>query len=163
MGVSRMKIIILLLILILLSGCGIYNLNNFVLPDDIEFLAVVESLNTPYKISEYMVENFTYKLSPFIAKTPYELWKIGEGDCNDFSTWGVFIADYHGYETWQVEIHLKNTLMTHFIAVYNEGSYSFTDNQYYYSGYNTFEEIVIESCKNIGYELSYYKKHEVGK
>jgi len=74
-----MKIIILLLTLILLSGC-VYNLNLFTLPDDIEFLAVVESLNTPYKISEYMVIHFTYKLSPFIAKTPYELWKIGEGD-----------------------------------------------------------------------------------
>lgn len=45
------KILVLMLITtLLLSGCGTFNLNEFVMPDDVEFLATIESLNTPEKI-----------------------------------------------------------------------------------------------------------------
>jgi len=155
-----MKIILILILCLLLTGCSfIYNLTNFVMPDDLEFLAVVETLDTPKKISDYMIENFTYEFH-LSAISPYVLWQTEKGDCNDFSTFGAFIADYHGYETYQIKIYLKNTLMTHCIAVYNEGRYSFTDNQYYYYGYDTFEEIVKESCKHVGYEYISYEVKE---
>ena len=49
------KIILIIIVLILLTGCNeIYNLSNFILPDDAEFLALVEELDTPYKIGQYM-------------------------------------------------------------------------------------------------------------
>jgi len=151
------KIILLLIALILLSGCGIYNLNGFILPDDIEFLAVVESLNTPYKISEYMIENFTYEFHPS-AISPYVLWQTEKGDCNDFATFATFIANWHEIETYQMEIKLKNSLYTHWLAVYVEGDYSFTDNQFYFYGYKTFREIVEKSCNdNICREWVSYK------
>ena len=156
-----MKVILILILCILLTGCSfVYNLSNFVMPDDLEFLEVVETLDTPEKISDYMIENFTYELHPTYAISPYVLWQTKKGDCNDFSTFGVFIADYHGYETYQIKINLKNTLYCHYIAVYNEGLWSFTDNQYYYYGYDTFEEIVKESCRHIGYDYTSYEVKE---
>jgi len=152
------KIALLIIALMLLSGCGIYNLANFVLPDDLEFIAVVESLNTPEKISEYMQENFEYEYHPYNALSPYRLWKTKKGDCNDFSIFGTFVANYHGYETYQIEIKLKNSLYTHWLAVYVEGDYSFTDNQFYFYGYETFKEMVEKSCQdNICREWTSYK------
>ena len=152
------KIIILLIALILLAGCGIYNLNGFITPDDAEFLAVVESLNTPKKISEYMLENFEYEFQPTYAISPYLLWQTEKGDCNDFATFATFIANWHDYETYQIEIKLKNSLYTHWLAIYVEGDYSFTDNQFYFYGYKTFREIVEKSCNdNICQEWTSYK------
>jgi len=157
------KIALLIIAVILLSGCGIYNLSNFVVPDDLEFLAVIESLNTPYKISEYMVENFEYEYQSLKALNPYQLWKTKKGDCNDFATFATFIANYHDYETYQIEIKLKNSLYTHWLAVYMEGDYSFTDNQFYFYGYETFREIVEKSCQdNICYEWTSYKVFDYG-
>ena len=125
-------ILILLTSIILLSGCGIYNLNCFTLPDDIEFLALIQELNTPKKICQYMADNFTYEAHAFYAPSPYTLWKTGRGDCNDFATFGIFIANYHDYETYLAKIYYKNTNYQHILAVYKEnGYYTFSDNQYY--------------------------------
>jgi len=154
------KLILIILLTILLSGCGLYNLNWFTLPDDTEFLTVIESLDTPKKISDYMQGNFTYELHPFKAVDPYNLWITGKGDCNDFSTFGTFMANYHGYKTYQIKMYLQNTLYIHFLGVYVEGNYSFTSNQYYYCDFNTFREIVEENCKHIAYECKSYKVYD---
>lgn len=141
-----MKRIILLLILILISlvpGCGIYSLSNFIIPDDAEFLALVIELDTPEKIANYMLENFTYEAHKIYAPDPYILWKTKKGDCNDFCAFGMFVANYHDYETYRIEIFFANTIIKHYIAVYNESIwYSITNNQYYNFGFNNFGEIV---------------------
>jgi len=134
-------ILILFLINILLSGCGLYNLNNFIIPDDLEFISLIQELNTPQKIGDYMLENFTYEFHDLYILDPYSLWKLKKGDCNDFVTFGTFIADYHGYTTYQLGIYYKN--FKHRIAIYLENNYySITNNQYYYSDFYTFREIV---------------------
>lgn len=135
-------LIFFILFTLFLSGCGLYNLNYFVLPNDAEFLALVQELDTPEKIGNYMLDNFTYKLHILNILTPYQLYITKKGDCNDFATFGIFIADYHGYETYQIKI-FNETSLRHYIAVYKEYSnYSITDNQYYFSGFRTFKEIV---------------------
>jgi len=141
------KIILLVIILIFLTGCNIYDLNYFVMPDDIEFLALVEELDTPEKIGEYMLENFTLKLHNFYTPDPYTLWKIKEGDCNDFATFGIFIANWHGYETYLIKIFYSDTSMKHAIAVYVEDDgLSITDLRVYFNNggfyFDTFREIV---------------------
>lgn len=153
------RILLFIIILILLSGCGIFNLNYFVMPDDLEFLLVIDGLNTPKKISDYMQENFTYEKHYFKTLSPYELFLYKKGDCDNFSTFGIFAANYHDYETYQIEIELKNTLCTHWVGVYVEGNYSFTDNQYYYPNFDTSREIVEESSKHINYEWVSYKMY----
>ena len=79
-------LILLILLIALTTGCGIYNLSYFTVPDDIEFIQVFESLRTPQEISDHMMNNFTYELHGLYAPDPYTLWKTGQGDCNDMST-----------------------------------------------------------------------------
>jgi len=143
-------LIIGMLSIIFLTDCsGIFNLNGWVCPDDLEFITLIEELDTPQKISDYMKENFVYEAHAIYAPNPYTLWEIKKGDCNDFATFGVFVANYHGYETYLIKILYDNTFKKHWIAVYveEEDKMSFTDNQYYslYFGktyFNTFKEIV---------------------
>lgn len=134
-----MKTLLVLFVIsaIFLSGCSVFNLNNFILPNDTEFIALVEELDTPQKIGDYMLDNFTYEFHNLYAPDPYSLWELKKGDCNDFVTFGIFVANYHGYKTYQIEI-FNNTAINHWIAVYVENNgFSITDNQYYFSGYPT--------------------------
>lgn len=127
--------ILFLILVIFLSSCG-------TTPDNGEFIACISELNTPEKIGDYMLENFEYEIHDWYTLSPYELWKTKKGDCDDFSAFGVFVADYHGYETWQIKIY-DNTWYKHYVAVYNEDMwYSITDNRNYYFGFDTFREIV---------------------
>jgi len=146
-------LIISILSIIFLTSCGIFNLSSFVIPDNLYFMTEIGELDTPRKISDYMLDKFTYQKHTFYAPSPYQLWLTKNGDCNDFATFGIFVADYHGYETYQIEIFYKGTSGGHLIAVYveEEDKMSFTDNQYYFNYYghwfNTFREIVEFDCK----------------
>jgi hypothetical protein len=157
------RVIILLLLTILLSGCGFYNLSNFILPDDLEFIKVVEELDTPQRICNYMKDNFIYELHSLYAPDPYTLWKNKKGDCNDFSTFGVFIANYHNYEVYQIKICFNNYALYHEIAVYIEnGKYNYSSNQTYRSiQANSFQE-VMEDYDNwdYRYEVKNYKVYD---
>jgi len=142
------KIILLIIILIFLTaGCGLYNLDNFILPDDSEFLALIEELNTPKKICKYMEDNFSIKLNISKPLNPYQLFLIKKGDCDDFSNFAVFFANYYG-ETYQIKIYHKTAFLRHFIAVYKEdGKYNFSEGQcYIFREATNFEEIVEYDC-----------------
>lgn len=157
------RIFTLSIIVLLLSGCGLYNLSNFTLPNDLEFLAVVNELDTPEKICSYMEENFTYEYHSLYAFDPYILWKIKKGDCNDFATFGTFIANHHGYEVYQVFIYFKKTLVSHIIAVYVEnGKYNYSSNtQYLPINFSTFKEVVEHYDKfDYTYEVKNYKVYD---
>ena len=141
------KIILLFVILVFLTtGCVRFNPDDYVIPDDGGFITVINSLYTPEEISNYMLENFTYEIHDFTVQTPYELYLSKKGDCDEFSAFGVFVANYQGYITYQIEI-FDNTFYQHFIAVYDENVWlSITDNQYYYFGFSDFEEAVDYVC-----------------
>lgn len=141
------KLLILIILISLTAGCGIYDLNFFVMPDDLEFLALVKELDTPQKIVQYMSDNFEYEAHALWTPTPYIIWQTKKVDCNDFVTFAIFIANYHNYETYQIEIFWKNTIDRHMLAVYKEDKYSFSDCEIYCSArYNTFLEIVEYDC-----------------
>ncbi|GAJ14905.1 unnamed protein product, partial [marine sediment metagenome] len=107
---KKALLIIFILSIIFLAGCsGIFNLNGWIWPDDLEFMALIEELDTPQKISDYMRENFIYKANVIYAPDPYTLWKTGEGDCNDLETFARFVANWHGYETYQIKIYYSGT------------------------------------------------------
>jgi len=140
--------ILLILSILLLSGCSsIYNLNNFVLSDDAEFLALIQELSTPQKICQYMADNFTYEAHLGKPLDPYQLYLLKKGDCDDFTNFNRYFSNYHGYVTYQISIYYEN-YNGHCITIYKEnGSYNFSDNQYYFSvNYNTFIEIVELDC-----------------
>lgn len=130
----------------MIVGCARFIPGDYVVPDDGGFITIIASLYNPEEISQYMLANFTYEAHDFIVQTPYELYISKKGDCDDFSAFGVFIANYHDYETWQIEI-FDNTFYQHYVAVYNENVWlSITDNQYYYFGFSGFEEAVDYVC-----------------
>lgn len=159
------KIILLIIILVFLTGCGIFNLDGWVWPDDPEFLALIQELDTPYKISQYMRNNFTIEVHYYYAPNPYTLWKTGKGDCNDFATFGIFIANYHGYETYQIHIITQGDKESHFVAVYVENTLSYTDGMYYLKGFASFKEIAFNSICNLSKYIVYdywNNKLEVG-
>ncbi|MCK4690147.1 MAG: hypothetical protein KAT41_07625 [Candidatus Marinimicrobia bacterium] len=157
------KISLLIIALIFLSGCGIYNLANFVVPDDLEFLAVIEDLNTPEKICEYMQENFEYGLSLWIAYSPYQMWLLNTqnktGDCNDYSCFAVFVANWHGYETYQMNITYENYSIRHLLAIFVENDkYNYSSDAYYYPiQVNTFREIIEHHCNTFNTGWRSYK------
>jgi len=160
------KIILISIILIFLTGCGMYNLNNFVVPDDSEFLSLIEELDTPKEICQYMLDNFEIEEHPFNVLTPYQLYKNKAGDCNDFSSFAVFMADYHGYETYQILIkfypYVFGYSVGHTIGVFKEeGGYSISEGRYYIGGFgrykDTFNEIVDFNYQE-GWE--YYKVYD---
>ena len=155
-------IIILFLGLVLLTGCGIFNLSGFVMPDDLEFLAVIESVNTPKKICNYMEGNFEWELH-VLNYSPYQMWlantRTKAGDCNDMSCWAIFAANWHGYETYQIWVFFKGAIVSHLLGVFVEnGKYTYSNNQYYHPIYvDNFSDIVEHYFNGIEKELSHYK------
>lgn len=137
--------VLVILLILVLTGCGMVNLSGWIYPDDQEFMAMVEELDTPQKIADYMEEDFTYEMHPFYTPDPYILWKTKKGDCNDFSTFAVFVAHYHKYETYQIKLQGKG-FNVHWLAVYLEnGQYSYSNStHYYYIQVNKFKYIVMD-------------------
>jgi len=157
------KIILFLILTIFLSGCSVFNLNDFVLPNDIEFISCIKMLDTPEKICSYMKENFTRKNNLFYNPDPYELWLCQEGDCNDLATFAMFVANFHGYETYQIQISFKGTFIKHVLAVYLEdGKYTYSNFKAYYPLYVlNFNDIVTDYFStNFEYELRSYKVYD---
>jgi hypothetical protein len=148
--------------LIGLTGCGIINPSELVLPDDIEFIELVEKLDTPLKTVIYLSENITPKANKYTSVTPYELYINKFGDCNDFATFGMFCANYHGYNTYEIIIYFLNSSLKHAIAVYEEyGGYTFSDINYYRDDpFNSFLDIVnadIEHLNSFFIDENHYK------
>jgi len=146
------KIILLSIILIFLTGCGgIYNQGNFVLPNDIEFLNLIEELNTPEKTCKYMEDNFEYE-NNLVTLTPYQLLLIKKGNCDDFSNFATFFPNYNGYEIYQILIEFlfyeheddNGDEKYHMIGVFKEGDYyNISENMHYVECFcESFEDIM---------------------
>jgi len=135
-------VIIFLILAIFLTDCnggGIVTPSTTTVPEnggmdeyDPIFVNLLEELDTPKKICDYMEENFTYKNHDG-KWTPYELYLSEWGDCGDFATFGCYFAHYHGYETYFIRAWYSDDL-SHGIAVYvyENGHYEFSSNTEYF-------------------------------
>ena len=152
-------LILIFILTIFLSGCGVFSLSNFVLPDDIDFIKTIEINDTPQKICCYVKENFTYKENLFYNPSPYELWLNPEGDCNDFVTYALFGANYHNYPTWQMFIYFKGTFIKHILGIFLEdGKYTYLNIKAYCPiCASSFKDVVSHYFINHELELNYYK------
>jgi len=152
------KVFIALLIIMFLSGCGIYNLDNFTIPNDIQFLECVAGLDTVPLIAQYMEDNFTYKIRPYNTLSPYGMWKIREGDCTDYGAFGVFAARYNGIEAYQVLIYYSDGTLNHINAVYKvEDYWVLTDSWVYHEKFLSINEAIIWHSNYSGRVLKKYK------
>lgn len=143
------------------AGCGtsIFNLSNFIIPNDEEFLKTINELDTPQKICDYMTENFQFEPTLWECYSPYQIWLLNTqnkvGDCNDYACFAVFVANWHGYETYQIRVFFKYIKYSHFLAVYVE------DGKYNYSSSWKYRPIGVDSFKEVVDD--YYYGNEISK
>ena len=160
----NMKTLLVLFVIsiILSSGCGAFNPNDIILPDDLEFIQTVKILNTPEKISNYMQDNFAYKENFYSDPDPYVLWLSREGDCDDMSTFATTCATYHGIPVYQIHLYFKGICICHSLAVYLENDkYTYSSNQNYFPVYvSSFDDIVLDYFKSDGREIIYYNIYD---
>ena len=146
----------LIMCLIVCTGCKILNISDWVAPDDLDFIILVDELNTPEKISDYMMDNFKYGFVKGLI-TPYELYLTKVGNCNDFAYFGRWIAHYHDYSTYWIRIFFTTGTSRHIIQIYVEGEYNYSTNQKYCPiQADTFRGCVLDY-------ILYYSKKELEK
>ena len=159
-----MKYLILLLVLALMtSGCGLFNISGFVMPDDLEFYELVMSLDTPQKIDAWLTKYCSYKESPYHSLSPYEFWKLKEGDCNDFADFAEWVAHLHGIKTYTVLLLLKDTWFSHVLTIYVEnGLYNYQNVKSYRTiqADNFFEVVDHWQSTEKNYSCNYYKIYD---
>jgi len=118
-----------------LPGVGLYQ-------DDSEFINLVKTLNSPFKIVKYMEKNFNYKELDG-PHSPYQTYLSKEGDCADHAVFACAIANYHGYESFFVGMGWTSGV-GHAITVYDMGDYYIYSNVDVYidQRFNSIEECV---------------------
>jgi len=146
--------IILAILIVLLLGCKMFNVNEWTTPQDIEFTQLISEYDTPKKICQYM-QNFEWNIS-IHTYSPYEMYLANlenwndTGDCDDFAAFGMYVANLHGYTTYRIQFWCKTwwnnipVLLPHVMTVYVENDkYTYSSNSHYFPLYtDSFEAII---------------------
>lgn len=138
-----------------LPGVGLYQ-------DDPEFVNVVNALDSPKKICQYMEDNFNYKVLDG-PHSPYQTYLSKEGDCADHAVFACAIANFHGYECFFIGMRWTSGT-EHANTVYNMGGYYTYSNNWVYYGqrFNSIEECVNHCASTyIGYIEGNLSSYEV--
>jgi len=143
--------LVLIIAVLFLTGCStIFDLTDWTAPNDLEFLQVTASLDTPLKIEAYGKANFEYKANYFLTPDPYEFWKAKKGDCNDFETWQRYTGNTHNFETYRIIVWFKFQLVKHAMAIFVEYG------RYNYFNVKSYKEIYVDTFKKVA---EHYKLH----
>ena len=149
----------ILIIVLLLSGCEVNLKVPYLHPiifdlchwssSNSSFVSCINNLKTPEQICQYMEDHFTYKSPVVFGKSPYDMWKNTYGDCRDYSCFGSYVAQKHGYTAYDMYMNLS--VGSHINGIYKEGSsYSYSNCYGYRSGFSSFQAIVNDYCKRQG-------------
>jgi len=116
-----------------------------------EFQETVISLDTPEKLSSWMVENIigesTYEhekeTGVIYTPLPDEVYEIKRGNCRAFAVFACYILQYHGYEAKMLGIKVdSDESMNHVVCAYAHDSLLYAINNGWIEGpYHTYEEI----------------------
>ena len=152
-------LIISLLCVGLLSGCvlKVPYLHPFIFDlcrwssSDSAFNNCINNLKTPEQICQYMQDNFEYYYT-LIGKSPYYMWREEWGDCRDYSCFGRYVAQRHGYTAYDMYLNLYvpgTGRASHVMGIYREGSsWSYSDTSAYRSGFSSFQAIVNDYARD---------------
>jgi len=117
---------------------------------DTAFNNCISNLKTPEQICQYMKDNFTGKIPMLFGKSPYKMWTKEVGDCRDFSCFGRYVAQQHGYTAYDLYMLINVPGIgraSHINGVYREGSsWSYSNCYKYNSGFSSFQAIVNDYC-----------------
>jgi hypothetical protein len=132
----------------------------FVMPDDLDFIYTIDSLDNPEKIGNYMINNFIYDLNyRNRILSPYSLWKIKKGVCGDFATFSHFVANYHSIKSYFVLVFFYEIIDGHAITIFKENSlYSYSSNlEYFNIKVSSIEEVISHLDNCTPYKIKGYK------
>ena len=170
---KKTLLIISILSIIFLTGCGLFNVNGWICPDDDqEFIELINSLDTPEKICEYM-ESFKWNIS-LHTYSPYQMYLANlkdyndTGDCDDFAAFATWVARYHGYEVYRIYLWGKFTgfyglplILPHVMGVFVEdGKYTYSNNQYYCPLFADSFKDIIADYESRNYEVISFKVYD---
>ncbi len=81
------------------TGPYIPSIGNADLLSATNFSAVIESLDTPQKATEYADARFIFTYHDgCISYPPEEFFRNGKGDCKDYATFLSYVLAHHGYD-----------------------------------------------------------------
>ena len=151
-------LVIALLCVGLLSGCGgsadmyVFDLSQCLYSAMFSQWAEnnLDTLNTPYKIGNYMAVNFDYEAHPYNTQSPWQTWDSEKADCNDASEFFTYACLVHNIgRNYQypkgLQIYLTRTdKKGHTLGLYWDGSYWDYTSVFSYRNVNksTFDQIV---------------------
>jgi len=124
---SKISLSVLVICLIfVLVGCS-----GVVTPTTASFQETISSLDTPEKLSDWMLKNIEYESHyeiwvetgvQYIA-SPEEIFESKCGDCADFAVFACAVLEYHGYETEILGIEVaSDPSKGHAVCVYQSSS-----------------------------------------
>lgn len=106
---SKLKIALsFLVIAVILTSCSG---NQLDVENILSFTEVVNQLDTPEKLLEYMKDNFTEAWHEgHISYSPEVFFNIKEGGCKELATFGSYVLEQHGYEVKIMLVELSGEL-----------------------------------------------------
>jgi len=171
---KKALLIIFILSIIFLTGCQVFNLDGWLWPDDdLEFTELIDRLDTPEKICNYMANNFEWNFS-IHTYNPYQMYLANlegwndTGDCDDFAAFATWVAHEHGYEVYRIMVLCKYTgyyglplILPHVMGIFVEDDlYTYSNNQYYCPLFaDSFQEI-IDDFESRYYPIISYKVYD---
>jgi len=116
-----------------------------------EFQAAVSSLDTPEKLSQWMIENLTgesyyeqeKESGTRYTSPPDEIFETRNGNCRVFAVFACYILQYHGYEAEILSIKVaSDESMNHVVCVYRSDDSLYVINNGRMEGpYQNYEDI----------------------
>ena len=162
--------IVLLLICIVIGGCSqIYYLSDDYDYRDNHFISSIDSLDSAYKIGRYVNNEIGYSFNWLeSAKSPYDVWNTGRGDCSDIATFAVYCAAFHNIEAYYMAMSFNGTLFTkHLIAILgaNDGKYILISGDYVSKEFDKIQTIIDTQIDNslyfYGWKCKSYRLYDV--
>lgn len=159
---SKISLLVLVICLIfVLVGCS-----GVVTPIPASYQETISSLDTPEKLSDWMLKNIKYESDyeiwletgvHYIA-SPEEIFASKCGCCADFAVFACAILEYHGYKAEILGIEVWSDLSRgHAVCVYHSSSLLYIINVGWIEGsYQTYQEIAFDYNKNWSKYRLYY-------
>ena len=94
---------------------------------DSQFISLLNGLNTPLELLNYLSTSHYKKHSGKYA--PYEFYIEKEGDCVDFGIFSCYVLHYHDYIVYSVPLLFLNESAGHLLTVFE---YKDTDADWYW-------------------------------
>ena len=156
-------VVLFLILAVFLVSCG----SGIVTPTTTSFQETISSLDTPEKLSDWMLKNITYESGHYevwvetgimYRATPEEIFESKCGCCAEFAIFACAVLEYHGHETKIFGISVaSDPSQGHAVCVYRSSSLLYIINVGRIEGpYQTYRDIAFALNKDWSEYYLYY-------